>query len=67
MCFFMGGIKDLMGLLFLMDNAKENALGNAIKGKRKIPKEKSDILKSLNGDKAEFSSVLDAKKMTSND
>lgn len=43
----MGGIKDLMGLLFLMDSRKETPLGTVIQGKRKLPKEKNDILKAL--------------------
>lgn len=41
-----------MGLLFLMDNAKETPLGTAIKEKRKLPKEKNDILKALGEEKS---------------
>jgi hypothetical protein len=43
----MGGIRELMGLLFLMDNEKESPIQSVVNGQRELPKEKQDILRSL--------------------
>ncbi len=43
----MGGIRELMGLLFLMDNEKESPIQSVVKGQRELPKEKQDILRAL--------------------
>jgi hypothetical protein len=43
----MAEIKGWMSLLFLLDNSKSEPMEAAMLGKRKLPKEKRDILKSL--------------------
>jgi hypothetical protein len=50
----MGGIKGLMGLLFLMNNEKDTPIQSAIAGKRKLPKEKREILKDLKEPKSPY-------------
>jgi hypothetical protein len=47
----MGGIRELMGLLFLMDNEKESPIQSVVNGQRELPKEKQDILRSLKNEK----------------
>ena len=46
----MAGIKDLMGLLFWMDNSTMPAMKAVSKGERDLSKNKTDILKQLEGD-----------------
>jgi hypothetical protein len=43
----MGGIRGLMGLLFLIDNEKDSPIQSVVKGQRELPKEKQDILRAL--------------------
>jgi len=43
----MAEIKGWMSLLFLLDNSKGEPIEKAVSGKRKLPKEKRDLLKSL--------------------
>jgi hypothetical protein len=47
----MGGIRGLMGLLFLIDNEKESPIQSVIKGQRELPKEKQDILRDLKSER----------------
>lgn len=43
----MAELKGWMSLLFLLDNSKGEPIEKAVSGKRKLPKEKRDLLKSL--------------------
>lgn len=43
----MAEIKGWMSLLFLLDNSKGEPIEKAVSGKRKLPKEKRDLLKFL--------------------
>ena len=53
----MSGNKDLMGLVFWMDNSKKSRLEAYLQGKQKIPKEKLHLMtllknKATNSDQA---------------
>lgn len=45
----MGGIKELVGLLFWMDNTALPAMKAVQRGERALPKNKIDILQHLQG------------------
>lgn len=44
----MGGIKDLVGLLFWMDNKSMPAMKAVSNGERSLPKQKLEIMQHLN-------------------
>lgn len=44
----MGGIKDLVGLLFWMDNKSMPAMKAVSNGERSLPKQKIEIMQHLN-------------------
>ncbi len=55
----MSGNKDLMGLVFWMDNSKKSRLEAYMKGKQKLSKEKLHLMallknKATNGNQASF-------------
>ncbi len=43
----MGGIKDLLGFHFWLDNNKRSALESLLANQRQIPKDRQSILKDL--------------------
>lgn len=43
----MAELKGWMSLLFLLDNSKGEPIKKAVSGKRKLPKDKRELLKSL--------------------
>ncbi len=43
----MGGIKDLLGFHFWLDNDKRSALESLLANQRQIPKDRQSILKDL--------------------
>jgi hypothetical protein len=49
----MGGIKDLLGLYHWMDNGKRPALEKLLTDKRRIPKEKLQLLREIALEKQE--------------
>ncbi|MEN0006783.1 MAG: hypothetical protein AAF798_21695 [Bacteroidota bacterium] len=55
----MGGIKDLLGLYHWMDNGKRPALEKLLTDKRRIPKEKLQLLREV---QQEIQEKLDLKK-----
>ncbi len=57
----MGSIKELMGLLYLMDRQKRSFAPKVLSGKRKISKEKAAILKDLAENGAPSYSFLTGK------
>ncbi|MCH2082444.1 MAG: hypothetical protein MK226_08640 [Saprospiraceae bacterium] len=55
----MGGIRDLIGLHFIMDTKKKIIIESLLKNKRQIPKEKLLLIKELLGEKlSSFDSLL---------
>lgn len=47
----MGGIRDLIGLHFIMDTKKKMIIESLLKNKRQIPKEKLLLIQELLGEK----------------
>lgn len=45
--FFMGGIKDLLGFHFWLDNEKRGALESLLANQRQIPKDRQSIIRDL--------------------
>lgn len=46
----MGGIKDLLGFHFWIDNSKRIPIESMLTNQKQIPKDRQSILKDLNGD-----------------
>jgi hypothetical protein len=64
----MGGIRDLIGLHFIMDTKKKMIIESLLKNKRQIPKEKLLLIKELLGDSlSSFDSLLTEDLLGNND
>lgn len=64
----MGGIRDLIGLHFIMDTKNKMIIESLLKNKRQIPKEKLLLIKELLGDSlSSFDSLFTEDLLGNND
>lgn len=64
----MGGIRDLIGLHFIMDTKKKMIIESLLKNKRQIPKEKLLLIQELLGEKLNpFDSLLNEEFLGNKD